>query len=81
MIRKIKLFLGIYNLREEFKLYCIKEFGKECGNEFLQKYDDINQGMPIGNMVETVAFLNLVDYVKSELESKSVWKILKKQML
>ena len=78
MIRKIKLFLGIYNLREEFQLYCTEQFGEEYVEEYLQKYDDINCGIPIGGMIETVMFLALVDSLKVDLNSKSIWRFLKK---
>lgn len=73
MIRKIKLFFGIYNLREEGRLFCIREFGEEYGDEFIQKYDDLNQGIPIGGIYETAVFIDLVEHIKTELDKQS-WK-------
>lgn len=37
---------------------------KEYGDEFVELYDKINRGVPIGGLEETIAFLEKVDAVK-----------------
>lgn len=49
----------------DLKLDCIKEYGWEFG----EKYDKTCQGIPIGNLEETVKFLEKVEYVKKKLKS------------
>lgn len=43
-----------------------KEFGEEAGEEFGQMYDSINCGIPIGGLLETAVFLDMVEKVKKE---------------
>lgn len=40
--------------------------GKEYINEFWDKYEKINQGIPIGGFEETAIFLRLVDHMIKE---------------
>lgn len=44
----------------DLKLACIKEHGWEFG----EKYDKVNQGVPIGNLEQTAEFLDKVEQVK-----------------
>ena len=43
-----------------------KEFGEEYGKEFGEMYDSLNRGTPIGDFLETVVFLNMIEKVKKE---------------
>ena len=40
---------------------------KEYVEEFLARYDDINRGVPIGGIVKTIAFLNLIERIKKQI--------------
>lgn len=55
----MKLFKKKKDLRKE----CINRYGEEFG----RKYDELNSGIPIGNFVETIAFLDMVTAVKKDL--------------
>ena len=41
---------------------CLKEYGEE----FIAMYDMINQGIPIGNIQETIIFIELVEQVRDK---------------
>ena len=41
--------------------------GEEYVEEFLAKYDAINRGIPIGGIVDTIAFLNLIERIKQQI--------------
>ena len=41
--------------------------GEEYVEEFLAKYDDINRGIPIGGIAETIAFLNIIEHIKKQI--------------
>lgn len=56
------LFKKRVNLRKE----CIKRYGED----FINLYDTINSGGSIGNLIETIIFLNMVESVKKALEDK-----------
>ncbi len=79
MIRKILLFFGIYDLRKEGIRWCKKEFGDQYGDEFAEKYDNLNRGIPIGGITETAVFLDMVERIRSELEDQSYKKFFKKK--
>ena len=74
VLRRIGLLFGRYNLREEGRRWCIEQFGEQYGEEFVEKYDSINSGIPIGGIVETVVFLDMVETIKSELDSNRLFK-------
>lgn len=59
-----------YNLKSELAKWVEKNIGAEYVNEALEKYDKINSGIPIGGMAETVAFVDMVDTVKAEVEGR-----------
>ena len=67
----LKLF-KIYNLKEEGRKWCVREFGEQYGSEFVEKYEAINRGIPIGGFYETVVFLDMVETIKRELEEKTI---------
>lgn len=64
LIHNIKIKLGLYDLRKEGAKWVAKNMGEEYVEEFLAKYDDINRGIPIGGIVNTIAFLNLIEQIK-----------------
>lgn len=59
-----------YNLKSELAKWVEKNIGAEFVDEALDKYDKINSGIPIGGMAETVAFVDMVDTVKAEVEGR-----------
>lgn len=59
-----------YNLRSELAKWVEKNIGAEYVAEALEKYDNIKSGVPIGGMAETVAFIDMVETVKTEVESR-----------
>lgn len=59
-----------YNLRSELAKWVEKNIGAEYVAEALEKYDKINSGVPIGGMAETVAFVDMVETVKAEVEDR-----------
>ena len=40
---------------------------KEYVEEFLARYDDINRGVPIGGIVKTMTFINLIERIKKQI--------------
>lgn len=71
LIRKLKIKLGLYDLRKEVAQWVEKHFGKEYVEEALEKYDKINSGIPIGGFVETAVFLDMVSKVKEDLKHEA----------
>ena len=47
-----------------------KECGKRYGEDFLILYDIICRGGTIGNLGETITFIDMVEAVKKELKEK-----------
>lgn len=66
----LKLF-GVYDLKTECCKWVRKEFGEEYVNEFCEKYDSLNRGIPIGGLHETILFVDMVDRIKKELKDKT----------
>lgn len=64
---KIRYKLELYDLREEGRKWVIKNIGEEYEQEFLQKYDNINRGIPIGGFLETAVFLDMIETIKKEV--------------
>lgn len=52
------------DLRSKGILYVKEHFGDRYVDEFLQMYDNLNNGVPIGNLHMTVAFLDMISDVK-----------------
>ena len=59
-----------YNLRAELAKWIERNIGPGYVDEALEKYDKINSGVPIGGMVETITFIEIVETVKSEVEGR-----------
>ena len=59
--------LGLYDLRKEVAKWVAKNIGEEYVFEAIEKYDNINRGIPIGGMMETIAFLDMVEKIKEEM--------------
>lgn len=64
---RIRYKFGWYDLREEGRKWVVKNLGDEYEQEFLQKYDDINRGIPIGGFLETAVFLEMIERIKKEV--------------
>lgn len=67
LIHNIRIKLGLYDLRKEGAKWVAKNIGEDYVEEFLAKYDDINRGIPIGGMAETIAFLSMIEQIKEEI--------------
>ena len=67
LIHKIRIKFGLYDLRKEGAKWVAKNMGEEYVEEFLTRYDDINRGIPIGGIVNTIAFLNLIERIKKQI--------------
>ena len=67
LIHSIRIKLGLYNLRKEGAKWVAKNLGEEYVEEFLTKYDNLNRGIPIGGMVETIVFLEMIEQIKKEI--------------
>ena len=67
LIHNIRIKLGLYDLRKEGAKWVAKNIGKDYVEEFLAKYDDINRGIPIGGMLETIVFLDMIEQIKEEI--------------
>ena len=67
LIHNIRIKLGLYDLRKEGAKWVAKNIGEDYVEEFLAKYDDINRGIPIGGMEETIIFLDMIERIKSEI--------------
>lgn len=68
LIRKLKIKLGLYDLRKELARWVEKELGEQYVEEAMDKYDKINSGIPIGGFAETSVFLDMVSKVKEDLK-------------
>lgn len=68
LIKKLKIKLGVYDLRKELARWVEKNLGEQYVEEAIDKYDKINSGIPIGGFVETAIFLDIVSKVKEDLK-------------
>lgn len=64
---KIRKKFGWYDLRKEGVKWVAKNLGKEYVEEFLDKYDKINRGIPIGGFAETAVFIDMIERIKEEV--------------
>lgn len=64
---KIRKKFGWYDLKKEGIKWVEKNLGSEYVQEFCENYDKINKGVPIGGIVETIMFLELVGRIKAEV--------------
>lgn len=67
LIHNIRIKLGLYDLRKEGAKWVANNIGEEYVDEFLEKYDNINRGIPIGGMAETIVFLDMIEQIKEEI--------------
>ena len=67
LIHNIRIKLGLYDLRAEGAKWVAKNIGEDYVKEFLEKYDNINRGIPIGGFAETAIFIKMVEQIKSEI--------------
>lgn len=58
-----------YSLRRYGAEWVSENLGQEYVNEFLEKYDRLNSGMPIGGFVETAIFVDMIQKIKKERET------------
>lgn len=57
---------GLYDLRKEVAAWVEKNIGEEYVEEALDKYDKLNRGIPIGGILETAIFLDMIERIKEE---------------
>ena len=67
LIHNIRIKLGLYDLRKEGAKWVAKNIGEDYVDEFLAKYDDINRGIPIGGLAETMVFLNMIEEIRKDI--------------
>ena len=67
LIHSIRIKLGLYDLRKEGAKWVAKNIGEDYVEEFLAKHDDINRGIPIGGLEETIVFLDMIERIKREI--------------
>lgn len=62
--------MGVWYKPQEYfkKFFCKKDLREVCrnkyGDDFVNMYDTLNNGIPIGNLEETQIFLAMVKAVK-----------------
>ena len=66
ILHAIRKIFGLYDLRKEGAKWVEKNIGPDYVQEFLEKYDSINRGIPIGGFYETVVFLNMIAQIKED---------------
>lgn len=59
-----------YDLRSELANWVDKNIGVKYVNEALEKYDKINNGIPIGSFMETATFIDMIETVKVEVKGR-----------
>lgn len=67
LIHNIRMKLGLYNLRKEGAKWVARNIGEDYVEEFLAKYDDINRGIPIGGLTETMVFLDMIEEIRKDI--------------
>lgn len=66
LIAKLWKKLRPYDLRTEGAKWVKENIGEEYVSDFLEKYDNICQGVPIGGFYETAVFLDMIETIKEE---------------
>lgn len=64
---RIRKRFGWYNLQKEGSKWVKEHLGEEYVQEFNDNYEKINSGVPMGNIFETIAFLDMIDTIKDEI--------------
>lgn len=67
IISAIRLRFGLYDLRSEGAKWVKKNLGEQYVDEFLEKYDKLNRGIPIGGLYETIVFIDMIETIRSEI--------------
>lgn len=67
LIHKIRMKFGLYDLRKEGAKWVAKNIGEEYVEEFLEKHDKLNRGIPIGGFAETAVFLDMIERIKEDI--------------
>ena len=67
LLHRLRIKLGLYDLKIEGAKWVAKNIGEEYVDEFKEKYEKINQGIPIGGFEETATFLDMIEQIKSEI--------------
>ena len=70
IINKTKNKLGLLDFRAEAAKWVKKNLGEEYVEEFLNDYDSLNRGIPIGSSVKTIVFLKMIEHIKSDIDRK-----------
>lgn len=78
-MRFVKWFINKFsskhvNLKEKGIAFVRENFGEEYVEEFCDKYDRINKGIPIGGFTETAVFLDLIEKIKSVTIQRDVYR-------
>ena len=63
------------NLRKNGAKWVKENIGEEYVDEFYEKYDKLNNGIPIGGFVETVVFLDMLEKIKRSDSNESCFCI------
>lgn len=63
------VFKRLFKRKKDLRELCKMEYGKD----FVQKYDILSDGCPIGGLGTTIAFIEMVEAVKSKY--KDIYKI------
>ena len=66
MFKRFRKKHGLYDLRKEVAAWVEKNICIEYVEEALDKYDKINNGVPIGGFQETVVFLDMIEKIKDQ---------------
>lgn len=67
LFSKFRKKYGLYNLRKEVGRWIEKNIGQEYVDEALEKYDKINNGVPIGGFEETIVFIDMIERIKHNI--------------
>ena len=63
------------NLRKDGAKWVKENIGEEYVDEFYEKYDKLNNGIPIGGFMETAVFLNMLEKIKRSDSNESCFCI------
>ena len=66
LLTKLLKKLRPYDLRSEGAKWVKENIGEEYVSDFLEKYDNICRGIPIGGFYETAVFLDMIETIKEE---------------
>ena len=58
---------GLMHCYSEGAKWVKENIGQEYVEEFLEKYDSLNQGIPIGGFYETMVFLDIIEAIKEQI--------------